>query len=179
VVSVIDGVPGAGKSSMMFDLTARITNGRPMPHSGVESRGGAEAEGQLQGDRRQAEGAGTQPGALQPPPSDSPDSPNPPKSPPRTGRVVLVSMEDPIESVVRPRVRASGADMSRVMVLNNTEEFTTRGESSDSLLELPRDLDLIDAECRKSRSLPFSAGTRRTATSKRTTIRASAGCSPS
>ncbi len=29
VVSVVDGEPGAGKSSLLFDLAARITAGRP------------------------------------------------------------------------------------------------------------------------------------------------------
>jgi predicted ATP-dependent serine protease len=30
-IGLIDGYPGVGKSTMMFDLIARITTGRPFP----------------------------------------------------------------------------------------------------------------------------------------------------
>jgi AAA domain len=85
VVSVIDGYPGVGKSTLMFDLIARVTTGRPMP---FENR---------QGDtetRRQGE-----------------ETCNPPPVP---GRVVLMPLEDPEDSVVAPRLKSAGVDMANV-----------------------------------------------------------------
>jgi RecA-family ATPase len=121
VVSVIDGYPGVGKSTLMFDLIARVTTGRPMP---FENRQGDKET------RRQGE-----------------ETCNPPPVP---GRVVLMPLEDPEDSVVAPRLKSAGVDMANVAILGDVVERGADGDD-EGLLQLPRDLDLLAAECAETR----------------------------
>lgn len=70
-VSLIDGDPGLGKSTLMLDLAARVSTASPLPD----------------GDRPEF-------------PAD----------------VVVLSAEDGIADVIRPRSEAAGADLQRVHV---------------------------------------------------------------
>lgn len=100
-IAVLDGDRGVGKSSLAFDLAARISAGRPFP---------GETE-------------------------------------PRAPEVALVvAMEDPLDTVVKPRLENAGADMTRVALLGGVRESGPHGET-ESVLQLPRDLDLIADAC--------------------------------
>lgn len=70
-----DGDPGVGKTSVAFDIMARLTRGDQMPGGG--------------------------------PPVEA-------------GKVLVLSCEDALQQVVRPRLEAAGADMSRIAVLNES-----------------------------------------------------------
>jgi AAA domain len=134
VVSVVDGEPGSGKSALMFDLIARITTGRPMPLADFK------------------------PIDLNAPPGDlGQGEPNASTIEDRTsvrppGKVLLVPLEDPIKSAVAPRLRAAGADIGKVIIFRKTAEV---GQSAPAVswapIQLPRDLDLIAAECAELR----------------------------
>jgi hypothetical protein len=63
---------------------------------------------------------------------------------------LLVAMEDPLDAVVRPRLAAAGADLGRVALLGGVRETGADGRF-ESILQLPRDLDLIAAACREHR----------------------------
>ncbi len=43
------------------------------------------------------------------------------------GKVLLVSLEDPFDSIVTPRLEAADADMANVAVLSETEDVTADG----------------------------------------------------
>lgn len=58
---------------------------------------------------------------------------------------LVVALEDPLDSVVRPRLEAAGADLSSVAFLEGVKE-TGPGGSLEAVMQLPRDLDLITAE---------------------------------
>jgi hypothetical protein len=138
VISVMDGNPSAGKSTLMFDLTARITTGRPFPHVPGGERS-VEGGGNL-------EGGGSQPVTLHAPPSTPSDDSTPIRPP---GRVLWIPLEDPVQSIVRPHLRIAGSDMSRIIILRGIDEVEPKANLAGGLLQLPRDLDLIDAECRE------------------------------
>ena len=89
-VTIVEGDPGKGKSTLVLDLAARVTTGAPMP---------------LEDERDDPAG------------------------------VVLVSVEDGIADVIRPRLEAAGGDATRVLI-----PFRDR---VPSLLD-PRDLDAIE-----------------------------------
>ncbi|MBB4134647.1 AAA family ATPase [Gordonia humi] len=54
-------------------------------------------------------------------------------------RVIYLATEDSIEHVVAPRLKAAGADMSRVMFLSVKSEFSDNG-----VVEFPADLDAVE-----------------------------------
>ena len=71
-------------------------------------------------------------------------------SPPVPGRVVLMPLEDPEDSVVVPRLRSAGVDMANVVILGDVVEPGADGDA-EAQLQLPRDLDLLAAECAETR----------------------------
>jgi putative DNA primase/helicase len=77
MLTVFDGDPGLGKSTVSLDLTARATTGSPMP--GETSRSAA-------------------------------------------ANVVLLSAEDVVAQVIRPRLEAAGADCDRVVVVDHVND---------------------------------------------------------
>ncbi|MEZ5204354.1 MAG: AAA family ATPase [Acidimicrobiales bacterium] len=83
-LTVLDGIPGAGKSTIMYDLAARVSTGRPMPTGPQDHRSPA--------------------------------------------GVVLLTAEDPLAPVVRPRLDAAGADPARVFALQGAARPTDTGE---------------------------------------------------
>ena len=127
ILAVLDGDPGLGKSSITLDLIGRATTGRPMP--GCET--------------------GAMPTALR-----GHDNSNMPTQsgghatqlPPLTAMIVVC--EDSLERVVKPRLEAAQADLSKVALLGGVIESGPDGELTCPL-QLPRDLDLIAEECRK------------------------------
>lgn len=100
MVTLIEGDPGQGKSTVTLDLAARLSTGRAMPgeHGGTE---------------------------------------------PQT--VLLLSAEDSVTVTVRRRLRAAGADLTRVHVL---DEMTT-ADGRERLIELPGDLPAIEELIRR------------------------------
>ena len=91
MLNVVVGEPGLGKSTLAYDLAAKLSRGA--------------LEGDLYGE-----------------PSDA----------------LVVTYEDHVASVVRPRLEAAGADVTRVRVIGVRQE-----DDSEGLLSLPADLDLI------------------------------------
>jgi hypothetical protein len=91
-ITLLEGPPGVSKSVLTYDLTGRVTSGRPMP---------GESE--------------TKPAA----------------------GVVLLQAEDSISGVVLPNLRASGADLSNVVLLDK-HRFLSRP------FNLPTDLSLVE-----------------------------------
>jgi hypothetical protein len=94
-LTLLDGDPGLGKSTMLADVAARITRGLPMP-------GCAEPAGPPQG-------------------------------------VLLLSAEDDLSRVLRPRLRAAGADLDRVFSFDAVKV----GEESEPPV-LPCDLQALE-----------------------------------
>lgn len=105
MVIVLDGDPGVGKSSLIMDLVARITNGQPFPGE---------------------------------------------TDPHEPCIAMIVPMEDPIDSIVKPRFEAAGGDLKRVAFFGGVKEDDGNGEL-EAVLQLPRDLELIAAMCRQQR----------------------------
>jgi hypothetical protein len=91
-LTLLEGDPGQCKSAITYDLTARVTTGRPMPR---------------------CDGAATPAG------------------------VVLLQGEDDLAAVVRPRLEAAGADLSRVIAFD-------KAGSVGRPFVLPDDLPLIE-----------------------------------
>jgi putative DNA primase/helicase len=100
-ISVLDGDPGLGKSTLLTDWVARLTTGRSI-------LGGT---------------AGTPAG------------------------VVLLSGEDHLSSTIQPRMRAAGADLSRVLYLNRVPNVGAfQSLSSDTHpIGIPSDLFYLEA----------------------------------
>jgi hypothetical protein len=63
---------------------------------------------------------------------------------------MILAMEDPLETVVKPRLEAASADMSRIALLGGVRE-NGPGSATESILQLPRDLDLIAEKCAQHR----------------------------
>jgi hypothetical protein len=59
---------------------------------------------------------------------------------------LVVALEDPIDKVVVPRLKAAGADLAKVAFLACVKE-TGPDDACVAQLQLPRDLGLIHAEC--------------------------------
>jgi hypothetical protein len=59
---------------------------------------------------------------------------------------LVIAMEDPLDTIVKPRLEAAGADMTRVALLGGVRETGPHGEV-ESILQIPRDLDLIVEKC--------------------------------
>jgi hypothetical protein len=93
-VTILDGDPGLGKSTLMLDIAARVTRGLPMPNGAAQSAGG----------------------------------------------VVILTAEDGLGDTVRPRLEASGADLSRIKAIP-----VVRGtDGAERQPELPTDLNSIE-----------------------------------
>lgn len=93
--TLVDGDPGVGKSTVLLDVSARVSCGRPMPLELLSSI----------------------------PPSD----------------VLIINCEDGAADVIRPRLRAAGADLKRVHLLLGTVD----GRNESAMLSLPDDLDVV------------------------------------
>lgn len=89
-LTLLEGDPGHGKSTLTDDLVARLTSGKPMPLSketGPQLLGGA----------------------------------------------VLLKGEERLDSVVKPRLEASGADLGRIRAISGSDQ-----------MRIPRDLDILE-----------------------------------
>lgn len=103
-LTVFDGDPGDGKSTMGCDLAARISNGSTMPDGSAA----------------------------------------------KVGTVLLLSAEDGISDTIAPRLAAAGADLSRVVVLDETyDEDEETGRRTPRPIEIPGDLGMIEHLVRK------------------------------
>ena len=91
-VTVLDGDPGCGKSTITYDIAARVTTGRPMPNCTAATLGPA--------------------------------------------GVIVIQGEDLAGQTVLPNLRAAGADLERIKLLD-------RSRFIDSPLRLPDDLEII------------------------------------
>jgi hypothetical protein len=94
MLNKLDGDPGVGKSTVLTDITARISSGRAMP----------------------GEVADVEPGG-----------------------VLLISFEEHQGAVMVPRLKAAGADMSRVFIWNVDAQPFNVVESIPELLQIIRD----------------------------------------
>ncbi len=93
-VSVLDGEPDRGKSTVALDLAARLTRGLPMPAAAVGDMGDlADPPG---------------------PPAPVGQAPAPMFAP---RSVVVASAEDSASRTIRPRLEAAGADLERVRIV--------------------------------------------------------------
>lgn len=90
MLNVVVGEPGLGKSTLIYDLAAKVSRG--------------ELQGDLYG---------------------------------QSADVLVVTYEDHIASVVRPRLELAGADLQRV------HEVAIRQDDTEDLLTLPNDMELI------------------------------------
>ncbi len=152
VVAVVDGYPGVGKSTLMFDLIARITTGRPFPCGGPDEELGlplSASESASQGIHKRL--AAVEELGLSFSVSDRGEViANPASRQSRVpGRVVLMPLEDLEDSVIVPRLKSAGGEMANVAIMGEVVELGADGD--DEMLQLPRDLDLLAAECAETR----------------------------
>jgi putative DNA primase/helicase len=100
-ITLIEGDPGIGKSTILYDLAARISSGRSMPDEPAQRR--------------------------------------------RQRGVVLLSAEDSAEHTVVPRLRAAGADLTRVAIMDSVA-----GEDGERRMPMiPDDLHHIERTVRE------------------------------
>jgi|GEM_PF-2290843 len=95
-LSIIGGDPDCGKSTLVYDLIAKITHGNAMPNE----------EGNVQ-----------------------------------QGAALVLTAEDSVKSVLVPRLKAAGADLNQVIIL----DAMVKVEGGNRLLDLAVDLDRIKA----------------------------------
>src|SRR5579871_2160384 len=81
---------------------------------------------------------------------EAPGADGPPGQARPPERVLLVALEDPIDRIVLPRLQAAGADVSKVAFVGAVKEDGPN-ERSSCPLQLPRDLELIEARCTEHR----------------------------
>jgi predicted ATP-dependent serine protease len=136
---VIDGDPSVGKSSMMFDLAARISTGRAFPL--VETR----TPEQLAAAAASIGTENSQPAAAPDPAAILREYFNIVR-PPR--RVLYAALEDPINEIAIPRMKAAGANMANIAIMGGVDESGPDGQE-ELELQLPRDLELIADRCRE------------------------------
>ncbi len=116
VLTLLDGDPGVGKSTLAVELAAHVSRGtsivvpppvlpEPPPYYGDRPRE-----------------------------QKRPPAPPPPAPPRPPAGVLLLSAEDDPARVIRPRLEAAGADLQRVFVLDH---LPGRG---DQPVQLPRDV---------------------------------------
>jgi hypothetical protein len=98
MLSMLDGDPENGKSTLVADITARITTGRPWPDG----------------------------------------------RPSIQGSVIVVGSEDSIEQVLKPRMVAAGADVSKVLCITLIED----DDGARRLPSLPEDVPMLEAAIR-------------------------------
>ncbi len=123
VITVVDGELGAGKSSLLFDVIARVSTGRAFPRFDQTGDERPTPEAAAAAEARAA------------------------------GKVLLLALKDPVATVVAPRLEAAGADLANVVIFRKAEEAGHDRPTRDSALQLPRDLDLLAGECRELRPL--------------------------
>jgi AAA domain len=100
MLTVLDGDPGLGKSTLALDLAARVSTGRPMPDRSPGVRGG----------------------------------------------VLILSAEDHLAKVIRPRLDAIDADLSLILAL----EVVPASDGGERDVEIPADLDYIEQAIEQS-----------------------------
>ncbi len=93
-ITILDGDPGLGKSTLTLDLAARVTTARPMPDG--------------------TEGV--------------------------PGGVVLLSAEDDVARTIVPRLRAAGADCSRVVAFSAVADK----DGKEDIPSFPSDLSALE-----------------------------------
>ena len=91
-LTIFDGDPGLGKTTVLLDIAARVTTGTPMPNAA--NRGSRSA-----------------------------------------ASVLYLSVEDGLSNTIVPRLKAAGADLSRVHLLFDTE-IPTLPRSAEKILSL-------------------------------------------
>src|SRR5271166_666586 len=130
VITVLDGEEGIGKSSLLFDVIARVTTGRAFPQFDET----ADERPRPEGDAGRVDRAGDAASVRAP------------------GQVLLLALDDPVDSVVAPRLAAAGAELANVAIVRKTEEGGSDGPApvaeqpgyrSRAALQLPRDLELL------------------------------------
>jgi hypothetical protein len=128
VITVVDGEQSAGKSSLLFDVIARVTTGRGFPRF----------------DQAADEGNGlrSNPTTVGGPGCDGAAALSPSK-------VLLLALEDPVTTIVTPRLQAAGGALANVVISRKTEALDAA--EGVAQLQLPRDFDLLAAECRELR----------------------------
>ncbi len=94
VITVVDGEQGVGKSSLLFDVIARVTTGRAFPQFDET----ADERPRPDGDAGRADTAGAAATVRAP------------------GQVLLLALDDPVDSVVAPRLAAAGAELANVAI---------------------------------------------------------------
>ncbi len=141
VITVVEGERGVGKSSLLFDVIARVTAGREFPQFEQDRPGGSSP--------RDGEAVGAGLPACPIREQDRPGGLSPRDAAP--GKVLLLALEDPVDTVVAPRLEAAGADLANVVIVRKTEPAGGHGPAPESELELPRDFDLLAAQCRELR----------------------------
>ena len=98
MLTMLDGDPGIGKSSLVADWIGRITTGTAWPDG----------------------------------------------APNRRGSVIYVGVEDSVSQVLRPRLQAAGADLTKVLIVGSFQE-----NGKERLLSIPEDLPLLEAEIKR------------------------------
>src|SRR5215210_2322197 len=103
-ITMLDGDPGLGKSTLLTDWVARLTTGRPILGGVSQAPAG----------------------------------------------VVLLSGEDHLQSTIQPRMRAAGADLSRVLYLNRVPNIGAFASTSADVhpLNIPSDLFYLELAVR-------------------------------
>jgi hypothetical protein len=119
-LTVLDGDPGLGKSTLLLDLVARLTTARPLPDASS-----AATPPSLVG---KGDGGLGPASASAPPPTPDSWLPTP-------ANVLLLSAEDSLADTILPRLSAAGADLERVFCLSTVEV-----PSGPRLPRLPDDL---------------------------------------
>lgn len=89
-LTLLDGDPGLGKSTLSLDLAARLSTGAPMPGEATTAGATTAAAG-----------------------------------PPRA--TLLLTAEDGLADTIRPRLQAAGADMARILALQDVSEAAGGG----------------------------------------------------
>ncbi|MGD1009857.1 MAG: AAA family ATPase [Candidatus Aminicenantales bacterium] len=106
MVTAITGDPGVGKTFVLADIAARISQGTPFP-------------------------------------------PYQPGGSPVKGNVIYISSEGVPESILKPRMRAAGADINRIDIIEGV--YLKDGEFS--VLDIQKHLPQLEKECSKDSDL--------------------------
>ena len=141
-VHVLDGDPGRGKSTIVFDIAARLSRGLPMPQP-IEPPTEDEPRKSRRG-KRDDESADN-------PAADAARLASPSPSPPPRCAAIIISAEDNDETAIQPRLVAAGADLSRIDIMDEVETIGPEGQVGDpSPIMLPDDIPLIEQRIRST-----------------------------
>jgi putative DNA primase/helicase len=141
-VTILDGDPGLGKSTLLLDLAARLTTARPFPDQETAHPESVVGPEPVEGPRVPSPSAARFTAARV-----LPDEPPPPPRHPRDERpqtrdlpssVLLLSAEDDLADTIRPRLEVAGADLSRVV----TVPFLPTGYGQ-RMVQLPGDIPTL------------------------------------